>query len=46
MLITEIDGPESYGHLRNLVLYNSDDPDRVEQEIDRWLKRGGMNGAR
>ncbi len=31
---TKILGPESYGHLRNLVLYNSPDPDRVETEFE------------
>src|SRR5262249_56558512 len=36
--ITEIDGPESYHHLCNLVMYNAEDPDRVNREIDRWLR--------
>ena len=27
-------GPESYGHLRNLVLYNAPDPEAVEQEFE------------
>jgi len=30
---TEIQGQESYEHLRNLVLYNSSDPDRIEREF-------------
>jgi hypothetical protein len=46
MHITELDGPESYEHLRNLVMYNAEDPDRVKQEIDRWLRRGGGDDAR
>ncbi len=29
---------ESYGHLRNLILYNSTDTATVEQEIDRYLR--------
>lgn len=28
---------DSYGHLRNLILYNSHDTDTVEQEFDRYL---------
>ena len=31
---TKILGPESYGHLRNLVLYNASDTDRVEDEFE------------
>ena len=38
--ITEIDGPESYHHLCNLVMYNAEDPDRVKREIERWLRNG------
>ncbi len=28
---------ESYGHLRNLILYNSLDTATIEQEFDRYL---------
>ena len=31
---TRILGTESYGHLRNLVLYNASDTDRVEDEFE------------
>jgi hypothetical protein len=31
---TKIMGPESYAHLRNLVLYNADDVDQVEHEFE------------
>lgn len=31
---TKILGPESYGHLRNLVLYNASDTDKVEDEFE------------
>ena len=31
---TKILGPESYGHLRNLVLYNASDTDKVESEFE------------
>jgi hypothetical protein len=31
---TKILGPESYGHLRNLVLYNAADTDQVESEFE------------
>lgn len=31
---TKILGPESYGHLRNLVLYNAADTNLVETEFD------------
>jgi hypothetical protein len=31
---TKIMGPESYAHLRNLVLYNATDTDQVEQEFE------------
>jgi len=34
---------ESYGHLRNLILYNAHDTDTVEQEFDRHLQR--LNGS-
>lgn len=30
----EIIGPESYHHLRNLVLYNAPDAEKVEKEIE------------
>lgn len=30
---------ESYGHLRNLILYNSHDTETVEQEFDRHVRR-------
>ncbi len=30
----EIIGPESYHHLRNLVLYNAPDAERLEKEIE------------
>lgn len=43
--ITEIDGPDSYRHLCNLVMYNAEDPDRVKQEIERWLARGRPDSA-
>lgn len=33
MEFTTIDGLESYIHLRNLVLFNTDDVERVEEEI-------------
>lgn len=33
----ELDGVESYEHLRRLVLYNSARPDRVQDEIDSHL---------
>lgn len=33
--IEAITNPESYEHLRNLVLYNAPEPDRVEDEIHR-----------
>jgi hypothetical protein len=29
---------DSYGHLRNLILYNSADPATVDQEIDRHFR--------
>lgn len=29
---------ESYGHLRNLILYNSSDPATVDEEIDRHFR--------
>lgn len=35
--ITEIVGMESFEHLRNLVLYNSSDTDRVEEEFQEHL---------
>ena len=31
---TKILGPESYGHLRNLVLYNASDTGQVEDEFE------------
>jgi hypothetical protein len=31
---TKIMGPESYAHLRNLVLYNASDIDQVEREFE------------
>lgn len=31
---TKILGPESYGYLRNLVLYNASDTDQVENEFE------------
>lgn len=33
---------DSYGHLRNLILYNSAEPATVQEEIDRhfWLHQG------
>jgi PilZ domain len=31
---TKIMGPESYAHLKNLVLYNADDVDQVEHEFE------------
>jgi Tfp pilus assembly protein PilZ len=31
---TKIMGPESYEHLRNLVLYNASDTDQVEREFE------------
>jgi len=31
-------GANSYNHLRNLVLYNAQDADRIEGEIDRAAK--------
>jgi hypothetical protein len=31
---TKIMGPESYAHLRNLVLYNAPDIDQVEREFE------------
>ncbi len=34
---------ESYGHLRNLILYNSHETDVVEQELDRYLRLRGAN---
>jgi len=34
---------ESYGHLRNLILYNSHDTDTVEQEFETHLHR--LNGS-
>lgn len=43
--VTRLDDRDSYTHLKNLVLYNADDPKRVEREIERWLGRGGTNGA-
>lgn len=33
----ELDGVESYEHLRRLVLYNSHSPERVQVEIDSHL---------
>lgn len=33
----ELDGVESYEHLRRLVLYNSREPERVQYEIDSHL---------
>jgi hypothetical protein len=33
----ELDGVESYEHLRRVVLYNSHEPDRVQQEISSHL---------
>ena len=45
MQFTELDDPESYRHLRNLVTYNADDPERVDQEIERWLPFRPTNGA-
>jgi len=38
----ELIGMESYTHLRNLVLHNSEDPDTVEAEIER---RAGVEAA-
>lgn len=31
---TKIMGPESFGHLRNLVMYNASDTDQIERELD------------
>ncbi len=31
---TKIMGPESFAHLRNLVLYNASDTDQIERELD------------
>ncbi|NTV39607.1 MAG: PilZ domain-containing protein [Demequinaceae bacterium] len=36
---------ESYGHLRNLILYNSRDTDTVEQEFDRHVQRLSGDGS-
>jgi len=38
----ELIGMESYTHLRNLVLHNSEDPDTVEAEIER---RAGLKAV-
>jgi len=35
--ITEIIGPESFAHLRNLVLYNASNIDQVEEEFQSHL---------
>ena len=32
--ITEVDGPDSFVHLRNLVLYNAEDADAAVAEFD------------
>ena len=34
LTFTKILGPESYTHLRNLVLYNAQDTDKVEYEFE------------
>ncbi len=34
---------ESYGHLRNLILYNCRDTATVEKEFDRHLRLGSAN---
>ena len=34
---------DSYGHLRNLILYNSLDTDTIEEEFDRHLRLRGGN---
>ena len=34
---TRLLGLESYEHLKNLVMYNSPDPDRIEQEFQEHL---------
>src|SRR5262245_58320101 len=44
--ITRVEGADSARHLKNLVMYNADDPARVEREIDRWLRPRQTNGAR
>ncbi len=44
--LTRIEGAESARHLKNLVMFNAEDPARVEQEIDRWLRPRQTNGAR
>jgi hypothetical protein len=31
---TKIMGPESFAHLRNMVLYNASDTDQIERELD------------
>ena len=45
--VTRLDDRDSTTHLKNLVLYNTDDPARVQREIERWLGRGDShtNGA-
>ena len=34
---TELIGLESWQHLRNLILYNAEDPVRAQQEFDTHL---------
>lgn len=36
LLFTEV-GLEAYEHLHNLVMFNSDDPEKVEQELESHL---------
>lgn len=31
---TKIMGPESFAHLRNMVMYNASDTDQIERELD------------
>jgi len=37
LLFTEID-LDSFYHLKNIIYYNSEDPDRIEQELQGALK--------
>jgi len=43
--LLELLDPESFGHLRNLILYNSSDPVTIDQEIDRHFQQRGAGSA-